>query len=277
MASFLSVFLLDTAVPIFARGAALIARPRGCPCRGGAGCRAALPQRPAMARRRRPPTLPAPPRCPRRVRSSAAAAASSLTAAGGRARALPAAQEAPLYLAAGSLLRPRLLPAAGSGRLGLGSPPGRGPEPSPRRLLLGPEVNLQPPRAAGAGGRFPALPAGNGSVTCSRLDLGPPPCSEGSGAVPAAGGRWAKAGGFMGGLVSTDRPRTPSRGREGTPSWAPHGLSRWGPRVRPGHGSPAVRLHLRRVDANRRSPLLISASRGTFATSPEQRPRGHKR
>lgn len=53
----------------------------------------------------------APPRCPRRVLRSAAAAASSLTAAGGRARARPAAQEAPLYLAGGSLLRPRLPPA----------------------------------------------------------------------------------------------------------------------------------------------------------------------
>lgn len=103
MASFLSVFLLDTAVPIFARGmtagGALIARARGRPCRGGAGCRAApCAQRPAM-----------PPRCPRRVRRSAAAAACSLTAAGGRAGARPAAQEAPLYLAAGSLLHPRLL------------------------------------------------------------------------------------------------------------------------------------------------------------------------
>lgn len=79
------------------------------------------------------PTLPAPPRCrcPRRVRSSTTAAASSLTAAGGRegrARALPAAQEAPLYLAAGSLLRPRLLlPAAAAPPSPRGGSPRRAP------------------------------------------------------------------------------------------------------------------------------------------------------
>lgn len=84
------------------------------------------------------PTLPAPPRCrcPRRVRSSAAAAASSLTAAGGRegrARALPAAQEAPLYLAAGSLLRPRLLLPAAAAPLLPGEGPRAEPPPAPAR------------------------------------------------------------------------------------------------------------------------------------------------
>lgn len=170
MASFLSVFLLDTAVPIFAQGGAagraLIARPRGCPCRGGAGCRgappplaAALPQRPAMPRR--PPPRPAPPRCPRRVLRSAAAAASSLTAAGGRARARPAAQEAPLYLAGGSLLRPRLLPAdimAGGGRRPRrrgrggrwprpGGPRGGQLAPAPAAQPLGSRVRRRPARA----------------------------------------------------------------------------------------------------------------------------------
>lgn len=181
MASFLSVFLLDTAVPIFARGeaagGALIAQPRGCPCRGGAGCRGAppplaaarpppVPQRPAMPRRPRP----APPRCPRRLLRSAAAAASSLTAAGGRARAPPAAQEAPLYLAGGSPLRPR--PAdimAGRPRLRRLARPGDPREGQLSPTPAGPALTCGACPAGGEGrpgGCSSGLPAGVRPATC---------------------------------------------------------------------------------------------------------------